>query len=77
MLEYKNDDFVLIKNIDTKATKLVSYDYDVYSNSYVVVTDSLIKYVNSEGETFLDIIVSTANDKVYLTKNYIFYSVLN
>lgn len=49
LVEYKNDDFVLIKNVDTKGTKLVSYDYDVYSNTYVIITDSLITYVNSEG----------------------------
>lgn len=49
ILEYKNEDFVLVKLIETKEKNIIAYDYDIYSNSYTLILESSIVYINKDG----------------------------
>lgn len=40
VIEYKNDNWELIKIIDTEMDEIQGYDFDIYTDTYVIITKS-------------------------------------
>ncbi|CAK61191.1 unnamed protein product (macronuclear) [Paramecium tetraurelia] len=50
VVEYKNDNWQLIKTIDTEMDDIQGYDYDIYTDSYVIMNKSEIRYKQIDEE---------------------------
>lgn len=42
ILEYQNNEFILIEFIDVERDTIFGYDYDAYTKTYVVILDGLL-----------------------------------
>ncbi|CAD8115217.1 unnamed protein product [Paramecium sonneborni] len=71
ILQYKDDQWLLVRCIDTQITSVYSYDLDVYRNIYVILSEKQLftKTINSQKLT--SIINSKPTDKVFLLKSSI------
>ncbi|CAD8121276.1 unnamed protein product [Paramecium sonneborni] len=72
IVEYTNNQWQLIKVIETDLNPISAYDYDIYTNSYVIISLNIILYYNGESlQQILEIQNQNTSDKVYITKKNI------
>ncbi|CAD8192925.1 unnamed protein product [Paramecium octaurelia] len=71
ILQYKNDKWQLIRKIDTQIPDVYSYDFDVYKNTYVILSKTQLFHKTITAQEFTTTIDSKQSDKVYLQKTSI------
>ncbi|CAD8171998.1 unnamed protein product [Paramecium pentaurelia] len=76
ILEYsrQKDEWILIKNIDTKTQNAIGYDIDIDANQYVVIQEQNLYFKSKTSLEYLVNITKNERNNVYLTKNYILLS---
>ncbi|CAD8094170.1 unnamed protein product [Paramecium primaurelia] len=75
ILEYNrlDNEWILIKNIDTKTQNAFGYDIDIDANQYVVIQEQNLYFKSKTSLEYLVNITKNERNNVYLTKNYILF----
>ncbi|CAD8103076.1 unnamed protein product [Paramecium primaurelia] len=71
ILQYKDDQWQLIYDIDTQISDVYSYDYNVYKNTYIILSKTQLYYKAITQQIFTVNINSKPSDKVYLLRSSI------
>ncbi|CAK81192.1 unnamed protein product (macronuclear) [Paramecium tetraurelia] len=72
IVQYKNDSWGLIKIIETHINDVQGYDYNIYTNTYAIISKTQIVFQNRDKEKQLaEILNEDASSKIYLTKRNI------
>ncbi|CAD8201430.1 unnamed protein product [Paramecium octaurelia] len=79
IIEYhrQEDEWVLIKNIDTKTQNAIGYDIDIESNQFVVIQEQNLYFKSKTSQEYIISITLEEKNRVYLTQNYILFSRLD
>ncbi|CAD8052778.1 unnamed protein product [Paramecium sonneborni] len=71
VLQYFNNQWQLIKTIDTKISTVYSYDFDIYLDTYVILSKQYLYYKAITNQEFIVNVDSKPFDKVFLQKSSI------
>ncbi|CAK63417.1 unnamed protein product (macronuclear) [Paramecium tetraurelia] len=70
-VQFKNDQWQLISDIDTQIPDVYSYDYNVYTNTYVILSKTQLYYKAITKQVFTAKVTANPTDKVHLLRSSI------
>ncbi|CAD8210000.1 unnamed protein product [Paramecium octaurelia] len=72
VVQYKNDSWELIKIIETHIDDVQGYDYNVFTNTYAIISKTQILFqIRDKEKQIAEILNDDASTKIYLTKRNI------